>query len=106
MGQGLRDFYQTIQVALTPASVNANTGAEQTFTVKGLLPGDTVMEVSKTASQAGLIIGQSRVTAADTLSIQFANCTAASIVPTAGETYTMLVLRPEKITFGSRFNPT
>ena len=82
-----------LSVALTPAQVAANTTAEQTFTVTGLLIGDFV-EVNKPTSQAGLGLANFRVSAADTLAITFSNNTAAGITPTAGESYQILVARP------------
>lgn len=82
-----------LSVALTPAIVAANTTAEQTFTVNGLLAGDFV-EVNKPTSQAGLGLANFRVSAANTLAITFSNNTAAGITPTAGESYQILVVRP------------
>jgi hypothetical protein len=71
---------------LTPGSVAANTTAEQTFTVTGLVAGSPVW-VNKPTPQAGLGIVGCRVTAANTLGITFANATASAITPTAAETY-------------------
>lgn len=88
------------QVTLTPSAVGAATVVEQTFTVSGLSLGDALQAadqivcMSKATHQAGLGIGACRVTAANTLGIQFINPTAASITPTAGETYTFVVYRP------------
>lgn len=82
-----------LAVALTPAQVAANTTAEQTFTVNGLIIGDFV-EVNKPTSQAGLGLANFRVSAANTLAITFSNNTAAGITPTAGESYQILVVRP------------
>lgn len=70
---------------LTPVSVGANTTAEQTFNVPGLLVGDS-LDVNKASHQVGLSIGNVRVSATDTLAIQFVNTTAGAIVPTS-ETY-------------------
>jgi hypothetical protein len=83
-----------ISVTLSPALIVLNTTAEQTFTVNGLLPGDMVL-VNKPTTQAGLGIVGSRVSAANTLAITFSNNTAASITPTAGQTYLVLVSRPD-----------
>ena len=83
-------------VPLTPASVGANTTAEQTFTVQGLQLGDQVM-VTKPTTQAGLGIVNSRVSAANTLAITFSNNTGGGITPTAGETYIVELNRPENI---------
>lgn len=71
--------------ALTPASVAANTTAEQTFTVAGLVSG-TEVYVTKPTLTANLVVAGARVSAANTLAINFANNTASAIVPPA-ETY-------------------
>lgn len=84
-----------VQATLSPASVAANTSAEQTFTVPGLLGGDVVSGINKPTAQAGLIIGNVRITAAGLLAITFGNLTAAPIVPTASEVYFIDVARPE-----------
>lgn len=84
-----------ISVTLSPAAVSANTTAEQTFTVNGLLPGDMVV-VTKPTSQAGLGLVNYRVSAANTLAITFSNNTGGSITPTANEVYLVLVSRPDR----------
>jgi hypothetical protein len=71
-----------IRQTLAPASVGANTSAEQTFTVPGLQLGDSV-DINKASHQVGLSIGNVRVSAANTLAIQFVNTTAGAIVPTS-----------------------
>lgn len=73
--------------ALTPISVAANTTAEQTFTVTGLVAGTPVW-VNKPTAQTGLGVVGVRVSAANTLAINYANLTAGAIVP-AAETYTV-----------------
>lgn len=87
--RGLIVYQQSINVG----SVDANTTAEQDFTVTGVLAGDVVVPVKPTLS-AGLGIVNCRVKANDTVSIQFVNATAAPIDP-AAETYTFLVFRPD-----------
>lgn len=83
-----------MQATLSPAAVAANTTAEQTFKVTGLLVGDVVGQINKPTAQAGLgIVGQ-RVSAANTLAITFCNNTAGSITPTASEVYSFKVSRP------------
>jgi hypothetical protein len=72
-------LYRVAQT-LTPASVAANTSAEQTFTVPGLQVGDSI-DVNKASHQVGLSIGNVRVSAANTLAIQFVNTTGGAIVP-------------------------
>ena len=79
-------------VTLSPASVAAQTSAEQTFTLTGLNVGDKV-SVAKPTNQAGLGIVNARVSAANTLAITFMNATAVAIVPTASETYQVSVVR-------------
>lgn len=71
--------------ALIPVSVAANTTAEQTFTVTGLIAGTPVW-VNKPSSQLGLGIVGVRVSAINTLAINYGNSTAAAITP-AAETY-------------------
>lgn len=83
-----------ISVTLSPAAVTANTSAEQTFTVNGLLPGDHV-SCNKPTAQAGLGIVGCRVSAANTLAITFGNFTGSSITPTASQVYSFLVARPD-----------
>lgn len=82
-----------IRVTLDPASVAANTTAEQTFSVPGLLLGDFV-EVSKPSATAGLGIVNVRVSAADTLAMTFSNNTGSPI-DAAAELYSIKVTRPE-----------
>lgn len=81
-------------LALTPAVVGTGGSVEQTFATTGigLLTTDVVL-VQKPATQAGLSIGGSRVSAADTLAITYVNSTAVSITPTANQTYVVTVLR-------------
>ena len=83
-------------VAFTPSAVGANTTAEQTFTVQGLIVGDEV-QATKPTVQAGLGIVNVRVSAANTLAITFSNNTGGGITPTAGETYVVAVNRPSNL---------
>lgn len=85
-----------LSLAFVPTSVAANTTAEETFTVPGILPGD-VVGVIKPTLQAGLGIVNQRVTAANTIAITYSNNTASPIVPTS-ETYQVVVTRPETTT--------
>lgn len=78
---------RSLQVALTPVSVAANTTAEQTFTVVGL-PANSQVVVNKPSTTPGLGLGGSRVSALNTLAITYINNTAAAIIPPA-ETYTI-----------------
>lgn len=76
-------------VALTPASVAADTSAEQLFTVTGVLASDFI-SVNKPTSQAGLGIAGVRASAANQIGITYQNSTAAAITPTS-ETYLVKV---------------
>lgn len=83
-----------MKATLSPAQVNANTTAEQTFTVPGLrLTTDFITAVSKPTAQAGLGIVGWRVTADDTLGITFSNNTGSGITPTASQVYLVQVAR-------------
>lgn len=77
--------------ALSPAAVGPNTTSEQSFAVSGALPGQVVF-VNKPTAQAGLMITNARVPGSGQVAIQFQNLTAATITPTAAETYTFALL--------------
>jgi hypothetical protein len=79
---------------ISPTIVNANTTSQQTFAVPGLLTSDQVSAVSKPTYQTGLIVTGGACLTAGVLTIQFANCTAGNITPTASETYTVEINRP------------
>lgn len=78
----------------TFTQVNANTTSEQTVTVPGLIVGDFV-NVIKPTHQTGLGIVNCRVSAANTLAIEFMNNTGSGITPTASERYLLIVHRFE-----------
>ena len=90
--QGNAYSINIIDVTIDVASVAANTSAEQTFTVSGLSTKDIVF-VNKSDLDAGLVVGNARVSAADTLALTFGNLTGSPIDP-ASETYKLVVLRP------------
>lgn len=89
-----------VSVTLSPAQVAANTTAEQTFTVPGVLATDVLIDVTKPTAQAGLGIVGCRVTAANTVGITFSNNTAAGITPTASQTYLFCLVRPDSTQAG------
>lgn len=76
---------------LTPASVNAATVAEQTFTVTGLTTADKVIVNPPSIANSTGVAGV-RVSAADTLAIRFVNPTVGALTPTSG-TYTVIAVR-------------
>jgi len=88
MGEIVNFFYTG-----SPAAVAANTTAERSFTITGLLAGDFVLAVNMPMSQAGLGICGARVSGANTLAVTFSNDTANSITPTATKVYNVVVLR-------------
>lgn len=89
-----------VNVTLSPAAVNANTTAEQTFTVPGVLATDDLVSVSKPTAQAGLGIVGWRVSAANQVGITFSNNTGAGITPTASQSYTLFLARPDSTQAG------
>lgn len=81
----------TYTVAITPTSVAANTSAEQTVTVTGLTTNDIVF-VNKPSLDAGIALGNVRVSAANTLAITYVNVTGGALTPTT-ESYTVVSIR-------------
>lgn len=92
--QGNTILTQIMRIALTPAQANANTTAEQTFTVNGVQLNDVVI-VNKPTAQAGLGIVGARASAVNQIGITFSNNTGAGITPTAGENYLIVVMRAD-----------
>lgn len=88
------DRWGVMEVTLDPASVAANTTAEQDFTVKGLTT-DMMVDVNKPSLTAGVGIVNARVKAADTLAITFVNATASGVDP-ASEAYKVRWWLPER----------
>lgn len=82
-GLRLQPVMQRISATLTPAAVAANTTAEQTFTVNGLIA-STAINVDPPSLVSGLALTGARVSAINTLALTFANVTAASATPPAG----------------------
>lgn len=85
-----------VTVNLDVASVAANTSAEQTFTVPGLIPGDVVLVNIPSTINNGLGLSGARVSAANTLALRFTNSTAGALNPAAAD-YTVAVIRPESV---------
>lgn len=77
--------------SISPASVAANTSAEQAITVTGVLATDAVFMVKPT-TQAGLIVGTARVSAANTVQITLGNVTAAAITPTSTQVWATVAI--------------
>jgi hypothetical protein len=85
-----------LTTSLTPASVASATTAAQSFTVSpslGLVIGDQVSAINPPSyTPAGVYPVGGIVTAADTISITWANVTAGALTPPAG-TYTIEINR-------------
>jgi hypothetical protein len=96
MGNAVAIFSVEFGSSKTWSEVATITTAAQTVTVPGLKTTDKILGITKPTHQAGLGISNARVSAADTLSIEFVNPTAAGITPTASESYTALVVREER----------
>lgn len=79
-------------VSWTPANVGALLSAEQTVAVTGLQTGDVVF-ISPPGATVGVVVGAARVSAVNTLAVQFGNVTAGILAPPAG-TYIVGVIRP------------
>lgn len=94
----LGNLFKLRAVALTfdPASVAAASTAEQDITIPGVKVNDIVVSVNKPSSTAGLTIGNARVKAANTVSVQFVNPTAGA-VDAASETWIIVIGRPESL---------
>ena len=86
-GLRIQPVMQRLTASLAPAAVAANTTAEQTFTVNGLIAG-TAVDVNKPSVTTGIALVGARVSAINTLALTYANVTAASITPPT-ETYTI-----------------
>lgn len=82
----------SLSASLTPASVAAQTTAEQTFTVTGINSSDSLLTAIKPTNTAGIGITGFRVTGNNTIAIDYINATAAPIVPPA-ESYTFILIR-------------
>lgn len=94
-------FSQTVlEVSLTPSAVSTVTAVEQTFTVTGVKLGDHVV-VNPPGTTSGVVQASARVSAADTVAIQYVNPTAGSVTPLAG-THRILVTRREGNAAASR----
>lgn len=83
--------FAVFTAALAPASVAANTSAEEEFTVTGVAITDKIF-VNGPAPLAGTGIVNVRASNTDKVSITFMNTTAGGLVPTAGD-YTFFAIR-------------
>jgi hypothetical protein len=92
-----------VSVTYDPANITGTaTTTEQDITVTGVKVGDIVLAVNKPSHNAGVTIGNVRVKAADTISIQWVNATAGAVNP-GSEAYSIVIARPDA-PLGSIFN--
>lgn len=89
-------------LTMSPALVAANTTAEQSFAAP-VATADVIIAVNKPTAQAGLALGQARITSAGQVAITFINDTAGGLTPTASETYEFVVYRKSAILTQSQF---
>lgn len=81
--RSLVDQVFSASAPITPGAVTTGTtGATQTITVPGALVGDVV--TMRAPAVLGNVVMQGEVTAANTVTVKFANTTAGSITPPAG----------------------
>lgn len=83
-----------ISAILSPAKVVTITAVEQTFTLPEVLATDVFVCSNKPTTNAGVIMGQGRVSAAVQVALTFVNPTAGDVTPTASETYIIGVASP------------
>jgi hypothetical protein len=81
-------------LTLSPVAVAAASAVEQSFAATGIGLLTTDFVQVQCAAPNGCAVTNARVSAADTLTLQFVNPTASSITPTASTIYTVNVLRP------------
>ena len=88
-----------LAVTLSPTSCSATTTTLQTFTVTGLQLGDLVEVTSNSpiVTSGGLGIINSRVSAVNSLQLEFMNPANVVITPSASVVYNLLVSRPENL---------
>lgn len=94
---GLMAASQVIQFGVnvgTLGSVATITTSEQSITEAGIQATDVCIGMSKPSTQAGLLLGAGRISAASTAKVVFVNPTAGTLTPTGSEVYGVTVFRP------------
>jgi len=77
-------YTKLFATSITPTQVGANTTSAQSFTIQGVAVGDYINCSSSAAQTTGILTGNCRVTAANTVEIQFVNVTGGGLTPVAG----------------------
>lgn len=96
MSAGIK-FYGTCftQAIVNPGAIGANTSVAVTVPMQGILTTDVIIAVIKPTLTAGIDVGSAFVSATNVAKITLQNSTASPITPPS-ETYTLVVMRPEK----------
>jgi hypothetical protein len=84
-----------LTASITPSNVGSQICTEQSFTVSGITTGDTLLSVlqpSTSSPGTNIAIGGFRVSAANTVAIQFCNVSRNNSTPTQG-VYTFALMR-------------
>jgi hypothetical protein len=96
LAAGVIATYSTTQ---SPSAVTANTTGERSMTVQTgtgatmLVAAGDLLYVNKPTAQAGLGVGNARISASNTVQVTFSNFTGGSITPTASEAYRIVAIR-------------
>lgn len=85
-----------INFTWNPALLAANTHVEESVTVSGIKPEDIILAIIKPTFTQGFHVGQGRVSADNTLSIQVVNGTGSASNP-AEETYELVYVKNSSI---------
>jgi hypothetical protein len=94
LAEGNTDKLKLLTITWDPANISGtNTTSEQTLTVPGVAVGDFVV-VTKPTLSAGVGIVNARVSAANTVAVQWVNATGSAVNP-GSEAYLVLVMRPD-----------
>ena len=83
-----------VSLTLTPVSVAASTTANQNFTIPGLVVSDMVLISDVPFGPAGVFPALAAASAANTLTVTYANETAGPLTPTAG-THRFIVIKTQ-----------
>ncbi len=94
--QQQEDVTFVVNLANSFASVAPATSATQTMAAPNLRTTDLIEPLGKQTFQAGLAVAAARCLANGVLTVEFLNCTAGAIVPTANDRYAFKVFRPER----------
>jgi hypothetical protein len=70
--------------SITPAAVAAQSCADQTFTVTGLVVTDTLSRLIPPAALGNVGVGDAYASAANVLTLHFCNPSVAAVTPPAG----------------------